>query len=298
MSAVELRQLRALVALTEEGTFTDAAIRLGITQSGASRAIAALERAVGAELVVRTTRSVALTDAGRRCYRAAVAALAAVDDVAVAARGAVRPLRLGYSWSALGRHTTAVLQQWRHEQPDVALEVHRVDDRDGGLARGRADVAVVRGEVIDGEVLDAGGCSTMLFREPRMAALPVGHPLAGRPSVLLADLARETVLTTSYGTTTLDLWPAHERPTRSLHVDNTDEWLTEIAGGLAIGVTAESTATQHAHPGVTFVPLEGVTAVEVHLAWPARHAHPAVPAFVALAARVVAGSLRPPGAAG
>lgn len=283
MSEVELRQLRALVALTEEGTFTDAAIRLGITQSGASRAIAALERAVGVDLVVRTTRSVALTDAGRRCYHAAVAALAAVDDVPAAARGTVRPLRLGYTWSALGRHTSTVLRRWRREQPDIALEVHRVDDPDGGLARGRADVAVIRGELADPDL-----ASVLLLREPRMAALPAGHDLAARPSVRLGDLAAETVLTTAYGTTTLELWPPHERPAQVLYVDNIDEWLTEIAGGLAIGVTPESTASQHAHLGVVFVPLDGAPLIDVHLAWPARRPHPAVPDFVALAARTVA----------
>ena len=284
MSAVELRHLRALVALTEEGTFTYAAIRLGITQSGVSRTIVALERAVAADLVVRTTRSVALTDAGMRCYRAALAALTAVDDVAAAVHGGSRPLRLGYAWSALGRHTTAVLQRWRREQPQVPLEVHRVDDRDGGISRARADVAIIRGAVTD-----AALSSTLLLREPRVAALPATHPLAGRSSVVLGELTHETVLTTSYGTTSLELWPASERPAHSLHVDNTDEWLTEIAGGLAIGVTAESTASQHAHPGVAFVPLESVDPVDVHLAWPRRNHHPAVPDFVELAARVVRG---------
>jgi DNA-binding transcriptional LysR family regulator len=280
-ASVELRHLQALVALTEEGTFTDAAIRLGVTQSAVSRTIAALEQAVDADLVTRTTRAVTLTPAGTRCYHAAVRALAAVDDVVAAAGGRARPLRLGYSWSALGRHTTAVLRRWRAEHPDVPLEVHRVDERDGGLGRGTADVAVVRGAVTD-----PGVASTLVLREPRMAALPVGHRLAGRGSVTLDDLRAETVLTTSYGTTTLDLWPDEPRPAQ-LRVDNTDEWLTEIAGGLAVGVTAESTATQHAHPGVVFVPLAGTEPVSVRLAWPQRHPHPATAEFVALVAAVV-----------
>lgn len=282
MSGIELRHLQALVALTEEGTFTDAAIRLGVTQSAVSRTIVGLESALGAELVRRTTRTVALTATGTRTYHAAVRALAAVEDVSAAARGTVRPLRLGYSWSALGRHTTAVLQRWRTARPDVALEVHRVDVRDAGLSRGRADVAVVRGEFA------ADGLTVReILREPRMAVLPANHPLAGRTGVRLAELSGETVLTTAYGTTTPELWPEAIRPRGVLHVDNTDEWLTEIAGGLAIGVTAESTATQHAHPGVVFVPLEDAAPIAVHLAWPGAHAHPAVADFVELVADVV-----------
>lgn len=282
MSGIELRHLQALVTLTEEGTFTDAAIRLGVTQSAVSRTIVGLESALGTELVRRTTRTVALTAAGTRTYHAAVRALAAVDDVTAAALGTVRPLRLGYSWSALGRYTTGVLQQWRTAHPDVALEVHRVDVRDAGLSRGRSDVAVVRGDfAADGVTVRE------ILREPRMAVLPANHPLASRTGVRLAELSGETVLTTAYGTTTPELWPAAIRPRGVLHVDNTDEWLTEIAGGLAIGVTAESTATQHAHPGVVFVPLEDAAPIAVHLAWPEAHAHPAVADFVELVADVV-----------
>ena len=283
MTGLEVRHLQALVALTEEAGFTDAAIRLGVTQSAVSRTISSLEQIVGTRLVERTTRSVALTPAGVRCYRAAVQALTAVDEVLDAAHDRTRPLRVGYSWSALGRHTTAVLRRWRAERPDVALEVHRVDERDGGLARGAADVAIVRGDEPVGPVR-----SRAVLVEPRLAVLPVGHRLAGAGSVCLADLVDETVLTTSYGTTTLDLWPVERRPSRTLRVDNTDEWLTEIAGGLAVGVTAESTAAQHPHPGVVFVPIADGGEITVHLVWPSGHAHPAVVDFVDLVERVVA----------
>ena len=272
----------ALVALTEQGTFTDAAIDLGVTQSAVSRTIASLESELGVPLVHRTTRSVALTEAGTRCYHACVAALAAVDEVRTAALGTPRPLRLGYAWSALGRYTSAVLQRWRAEHPDVELEVHRVDDRAGGVGRGRSDVAVVRGEVAEPQT-----SRRLILREPRMAAVPTGHRLADRASVRLADLRDETVLIATNGTTTLDLWPVDARPQHSAHVDNTDEWLTEIAGGLAVGVTAESTATQHAHPGIAFVPLEEAEPVPVYLLWPSVRPHPATAAFVDLVVAVV-----------
>jgi DNA-binding transcriptional LysR family regulator len=203
-----------------------------------------------------------------------------------AAHGRTRPLRVGYSWSALGRHTTAVLRRWRAENPDIALEVHRVDERDGGLARGAADVAVVRSEHSTDEA-GSGLRARAVFTERRMAVLPQGPRLAAADAVRLADLVEDTVLLTAYGTTTLELWPPDRRPSRSLQVDNTDEWLTEIAGGLAIGVTAESTAVQHPHPGVVFVPLADGGEITVRLVWPSGHAHPAVGDFVALVADVV-----------
>lgn len=279
----EVRQLRALVAVVEQGTFTDAAIRLGVTQSAVSRLVAAFEARVGVPLLERTTRSVATTDAGERAYRAAVRALTALDDVTHAALGTSRPLRLGYSWAALGTHTSPVLQAWRARHPDVPLEVHRIDERRAGLTRGLSDVAVVRGELDDADL-----ASRLVLREPRLAALARTHRLAGRRSVTLADLQHDTVVTTAYGTTTVDLWPPDVRPSSTLRVDNTDEWLTEIAGGLGIGVTAAATADQHAHPGVVFVALQGVDPIPVRLAWPADHPHPAVARFVDLVAEVIA----------
>jgi DNA-binding transcriptional LysR family regulator len=279
---LELRHLQALVALTEEGTFTDAAIRLGVTQSAVSRTISALEQIVVIPLVERTTRSVALTEAGTRCYRAAVLALAAADEVRSAARGQARPLRLGYAWSALGRHTTEVLQTWRTEHPDMPLEVHRIDERAAGLARGVVDIAVIRGAVAQ-----AGLVTRKIFDEPRMAAVPLTHPLAERRSVALRELGDSTVLITATGTTTLELWPPEHRPRSTLHVDNIDEWITEIAGGLAIGVTTESTAALHAHPGIRFLRVTDAESVPVHLAWPAVRAHPAVGAFADMVDRVI-----------
>jgi hypothetical protein len=72
-----------------------------------------------------------------------------------------------------------------------------------------------------------------------------------------------------------------------VEVTNTDEWLLAIGVGGAVGVTAASTATQHAHPGVRFVPVTGVPEVTVSLVWPERGHHPAVPEFAALARRCV-----------
>lgn len=280
---VDARQLRALVAVTEEGGFTGAATRLGVTQSAVSRTIASLETRLNVSLLTRTTRAVSLTDAGVRTYRAAVNALAALDAVAAAASGRPTPLRLGFGWSALGRYTSPVLRGWRSEYPAVPLEVHRDDAGDGGLARGAVDVAVVRGEFERSDTV-----VQLIFREPRVAALPADHRLATQESVLLAELRDETVLTTGYGITRLELWPAEIRPQVALMLDNTDEWVTEIAGGLGVGVMSESTSVQHAHPGVVYVPLDDAEWLPVQLAWPQRP-HPAVADFVELVTRVVAG---------
>jgi DNA-binding transcriptional LysR family regulator len=289
MNEIEGRHLRVLVALADEGTFTDAAIALGVGQSAVSRTLAQLEQIVGVVLVRRTTRSLTLTPAGEAARSAAVDALRALDAVVVAATGRLQPLRIGYSWAALGRHTTGVLRAWRELHPDRPVQVHRFDDRLAGLPSGAADLAVVRGERPGPRF-----AAELLFAEGRLAAVATGSPLAEADHIGLSRLALETLAwTPSVGTTTLELWPPPARPSRTIEVDNIDEWLTVIAAGDAVGLTPESTAFTNPHPGVRFLPVPDVPDIQVWLVWPAMVVHPDVAAFIDVARTVVQAG--PPG---
>jgi DNA-binding transcriptional LysR family regulator len=61
---LELRHLRCLVAIVDAGTFTDAAIELGISQAAVSRNLMALEQVLGVRLLHRTSRTITPTTAG------------------------------------------------------------------------------------------------------------------------------------------------------------------------------------------------------------------------------------------
>jgi DNA-binding transcriptional LysR family regulator len=136
--SVDLRHLRCLVAIAEAGTFTDAAIDLGISQAAASRTLASLESALGVRLLRRTTREVTLTAAGRRVLAPARRALAAAEDVVREAAAGPALLRIGYAWSAMGRHTTAFQRRWAAEQPGTELQLIRTNSATAGLAEGPA----------------------------------------------------------------------------------------------------------------------------------------------------------------
>jgi len=282
---VELRQLRCLVAIADAGSFTDAAIDLGISQAAASRTLASLESALGVRLLRRTTREVALTAAGRRVLAPARRALAAADDVAREAAAGHTRLRIGYAWSAMGRHTTAFQRRWASEHPDTELQLIRTNSVTAGLAEGACDLAVIRTQPDQRRFRDA-----IVGLEHRYCAMAADDPWAARRSLRLAELSgRVLVIDRRTGTTSPDLWPPEERPAIE-YTSDIDDWLTAITTGRYIGVTPESTVTQYPRPGVVYRPLRDAPPVPVRLVWWHDDAHPATTAAVGLLTALYRGS--------
>jgi DNA-binding transcriptional LysR family regulator len=88
-----LSGVSVLAAVVDGGSFVRAAELIGITDSGVSRAISRLEARLNARLLDRTTRSVTLTDEGRRFYEAVKPHLSAIEDAAAVASGATSAVR-------------------------------------------------------------------------------------------------------------------------------------------------------------------------------------------------------------
>lgn len=140
----EIQNLETFVRVADLGSFTDAARALGVRQPTVSRRVAELERELGVALVVRTTRRVALTEAGLRYLEPARAALGAVQRAREAAQasaalsGVLRvaaPVSLTTVWLSrhLGRFVAA------HEGLDLVLELA---ERHVDLVSEGIDVAV------------------------------------------------------------------------------------------------------------------------------------------------------------
>lgn len=272
---VELRHLRALVAIADEGTITDAAAELHISQPALSRTLQQLESQVGVRLVDRTTRVLALTASGRRLYEHARSICRQLENALTEAAAGRRPLRIGFAWSTLGDRTVPLLRAWREKHPDTPVRVHRHDDPEAALRRGEVDAALLR----TAPAKDTGLQVLPLYRERRLAAVPEDDPLTRRTTVRLADLADRPVVLCSTAATTAGLWPEAARP-RTFEVADVDEWLTVIATGEALGVTAEGTEHSHPHPGVQYLPLTDAPPVTVRLAWLRTPSHPATLAFL------------------
>ncbi|MCU1682512.1 MAG: LysR family transcriptional regulator [Amycolatopsis sp.] len=274
---LELRQLRCLVAIVDAGTFTDAAIDLGISQAAVSRTLAALETELGVRLLRRTAREVTLTATGARVLSHARQVLAGAAELVRETTTGHTRLRVGYAWSAMGRHTLAFQRRWPALRPDTELHLVRTNSATGGLAEGACDVAVVRTPP-DERRFD----SVIIGLERRFCAIAADDVWARRRSLRLAEISERTLLVDRRtGTTTTDLWPPQAVPAVE-YTNDIDDWLGVIAAGNAIGVTAEATVAQYPRPGVVYRPLRDAPPIAVRLAWWHDDPHPATPAAVEL----------------
>jgi LysR family nitrogen assimilation transcriptional regulator len=124
---ISLRQIRAVIAVCEERSFTRAAARENATQSGISQHIAAVERALGVALFERSTAGVTPTAAGTRYYRRCVDAVGALEaageEMRTLAGRVSGPLRVGLMPTFTRAALAPALKDYVQQHPDVTLRI-------------------------------------------------------------------------------------------------------------------------------------------------------------------------------
>ncbi len=257
----DLRQLRALIAVVDEGTFTDAAIALRTSQASVSRAVAELERTLGARLLLRTSRGARPTVLGRRVTEHARRVQTEIALIEQLSEQDPAQLRVGFAWSVFGRLTTPIQRQWQGEHGSLAFVQSNTPT--AGLLEGEVDLAVVRRPLGDQRFE-----TSLVGTEARYAALAVDDPLVRRRRLSLADLSRRAIaIDRATGTTSTELWPVGAAPTDLHEVHGMEEWLTVVAAGEAVGITSEATADQFPRPGIRYRPVVDAPPIAVSLAW-------------------------------
>jgi DNA-binding transcriptional LysR family regulator len=199
---MELRHLRHFIALAEEGTFTAAAARELIVQSGLSASVRMLEKEVGALLFVRGTRPVRLTAEGEALLPAARHALEAVNaaqQVVQDVRGVLTG-RLRVGTIETSGHTLpfgAWLAQFSRLHPAISITVRQLPAVQALelMRNGELDCAVVPAVPNRISGLDV----VPLLSEPMVLACSPAHRLAGTTSVGLEDLQGERFVETDPG---------------------------------------------------------------------------------------------------
>lgn len=195
----ELAQLRCFTTVATELNFRRAAEHLNMTQPPLSRQIQLLEHHLGVELFTRSTRSVALTAAGRAFFIEAQNLLEQAQQAAVAAKrfaqGDIGSVTISFVGSAVYEFLPKVIAEARLKQPQVKIvlsEMNTYQQHEALRAR-RIDLGIVRSPL-----LETGYATECLVREPFVLAVPVGHPLASADSVGVEDLDGEPFLMYSH----------------------------------------------------------------------------------------------------
>ena len=193
IDGVELRQLEYFVAVAEEQHFTRAATRLHVVQSAVSAAIKTLERELGTPLLDRNAKRVRLTDAGEallpRARIALDAARDARDAVAEVSGGLRGTLRIGTLTSIRVIDLPALLGEYHRRHPGVRIQTAVSPKGSGGL------LEMLRERRLDLAFVSVPGPPPADVRLTELAssimnlAVPLDHPLAGRDTVAIEELA-------------------------------------------------------------------------------------------------------------
>ncbi|MFJ6982773.1 MULTISPECIES: LysR family transcriptional regulator [unclassified Streptomyces] len=273
---VESRPLRYFVAVAEERSFTRAAHRLGIAGPALSRAIRALEAEIGVRLFERTTRVVELTEPGATLLDQVRPALEAVDAAvlrAVRASAPHRSLLLAVKADADGGLLEDLLTATAAEPgaEPVAVRLCGWREHTRLLRTGEADAALMF-RPYDPDGIDAD----VVAREPRVAALPTDHALAGAARIRLADL----------GITADEVDERAERDIGRHGVHDLAQLLALVGLGTTTTVLPASVAARYPRPGVAYVPVEDCPPATLVIAWAARSRSRGVAALVRAAGAV------------
>jgi DNA-binding transcriptional LysR family regulator len=300
-SSLELRHLRAFVAVAEELHFTRAAARLHLAQQALSTQIRQLEEELGTPLFLRTTRRVELTDAGRTLLLHAEPILAsvsaAVQGTRRAASGELGTLSIAYT-PTVAELTLPPLVAAVHERfPDVRVrtcEMWQAEMADA-VDAGRFDIGLARCPVLHDDLESA-----VIRDEPLGIMLGEAHRLAREDTVRIEDIGAEKlliwprVLSPGFHDRVVDALRAHgfagpvqefENLNRDILMGDERSQREVTAGrGFSIGFAAQASRLPR---GVVWRPLEPEPLIPVDMFW-RPNASPVARSFVHLAREVAA----------
>jgi DNA-binding transcriptional LysR family regulator len=272
---MEIRVLRYVIAVAEEQHFGRAARRAHVAQSALSQQVKQLEGQLGVRLFHRTTRHVAITEAGlsflEHAHRIVDAADRAAAEMRSLAEGRAGSVSVGFVGTATYDVLPRVAHRVRSELPDVELTLRGellnpvlLD----GLHTGRFDLALIRPGLDTPEGIELHRLRT----EKLVAVLPAAHPLAHDDELDLSLLAGESFVMHPSG----DQSSIHQHvltacrqagfePPSVTEVGETATLATFVAAGLGVALVPEPVRSLRLD-GVVYVDLVDPPTVDLSLA--------------------------------
>jgi DNA-binding transcriptional LysR family regulator len=301
LPVMELRHLEYFVAVVEEASFTKAAARLHVAQPGVSSQIRQLERELSQELLDRTGRTIAVTQAGaallpfaRAALEAVAGAVEAVDEVTGLVRGRVA---VGMVTACGSLDVPTILAGFHRDHPmvEITLSEANSDELVDNVRAARIDLAWV-GLAGDPPV---GIETQVVIDELLVAAVSNRDPLANRSTIRLAELAERPLISMPSGTglrSCLDAACASAGVTPRIAFEAAAPHIIATLAGQGLGIAILPTSVAKAHGdelhALTVKAPQFRSRIEV--AWRADgHVSPAARALIRYAREVLTDSVTP-----
>ncbi len=299
---LEIRHLKLLVAVAEEGSLTGAARRLNLTQSALSHQLRDAERGLGKALFLRATRRMELTRAGERLLRSARLVVQELEGVTREIRDAAKEpegvLRIATECYTCYHWLPRALAAFQDDFPGVDVQIVADATRDPvpALLDDRIDLAIVSDPVKSPRIRLAP-----LFRDEMIVLLPPGHRLEASAFVEASDFAGETLITYAAPREHLTVFqrvliPAGVRPRRWIPMEITEAIVELVRAGQGVSVMARWAAEPYARGGKLLI--RRLTEAGIHRQWSAatrKLKNP--PSYLTSFVRALAQSQRQPGRA-
>lgn len=295
---MELRQLRYLVALAQELSFTNAAITTNVAQPALSRQIRKLEDELGTPLVDRTSRRVQMTAAGQRLVEQAISILDQVEDaraeVGQVAKLASGHLAIGATQTPGPLDISRLLSDFHTLHPGIELAV-------------REELSVTVADRLRTDEIDLGFISEIpeparhgldlqaIAAEPLVMALPPGHRLSAQPEIAFNELRDEAFVLFPEGATirsTFDRLATEHGVTPHVAVvtSDTNRMREMVSRGLGIGLLPLSDANRPREQHATVLIQDHPLTYNIYLARRNRRRQsPAAAAMTSLVESMFAG---------
>ncbi|WP_433256727.1 LysR family transcriptional regulator [Streptosporangium sp. CA-135522] len=296
MIDTDIRHIESFIAVAQELNITRAAARLHLTQQAVSTHIQQLERSMEVTLLVRTSRGVLLTPAGDELAAGGKTIVADLSELTERVRRTARQqagsLRLACCPYATSLFAVEVADAMEAAVPGLSVELTSVRTPKQELELlnvGTADAAFMWLPV--GEV---GLHHAVIRTDSRAVALPLGHSLAGRDAVSLADLADEPVICPDVliSAESERHWIVDPRPDgtpapRGPAAATIEDCLMMVARGRGIWLAPEPLSRWAPTPGVRWLPLTDAEPCELAVVWTPRAPESVVARLIAEIGKII-----------
>lgn len=280
-------QIECFLALSQSLNFRQTSEDLFISQPTLSRNIASLEQELGVQLLVRNTKTVELTAAGKRFSGSASDLLQryqrSIEDAKQARDGRVGQLKLGIQMDTFEPFVVDLVNAFRAGHPEIELQLRplSVSRLQRELNGGRLDLIIGSGE----SSLKHPG-KLLLSERSECVVLPINHPLAEHESIRMEELREETFVSMSPITSASGQYlllkyanDAGFTPNIAATAESVPALMMLVACGVGITVLYQDLAI-HSRHRLKFVPLESVESFKRYLVWDEENRNPALNAFL------------------